>query len=134
MKRWIVWSLLVLVVVSLVACGQQEGSNAQKTTESSNVDAIGTEYVDVWKASVKTSLVDDTAQYETYVIELSSDGTGSYRDKKGTWEYIEDESKIVLTLTQEKVGIVIEISETNGMTTLKYYQDIYYRESNFVSP
>lgn len=52
---------------------------------------------------------------------LNEDGTGSYKDKQGTWEY--KDSTIVLTLTNGSIGLVFEIGEEEGKTVLKYYQD-----------
>ena len=84
-----------------------------------------------WKANKVVSKTADSVQIETYVIMLNEDGTGSYQDKRGTWEYNKDNNQIVLTLTAESTGMVLEIGQEEGKTTLSFFEDTYYRASDF---
>lgn len=89
------------------------------------------EFVGEWKANQVSSVMDGETTYKTIVVLLNADGTGSYKDKQGTWE-VKDNTTIVLTLTNENIGMVFEIDDEEGKTVLKYYQDVFYRASEFV--
>lgn len=91
---------------------------------------VNNDYVGEWKANQVSSVMDGETTYKTVVVLLNEDGTGSYKDKQGTWEH--KENTIVLTLTDESVGLVFDIAEEGGKTVLKYYQDVFYRASEFV--
>ena len=84
-----------------------------------------------WKANKVVSKTADSVEVETYVIKLNEDGTGSYQDKQGTWEYNKESNQIVLTLTAESTGMVLEIGQENGKSTLSFFEDVYYRASDF---
>ncbi len=92
----------------------------------------GSAYVGEWKANQIASVMDGVTEYKTSVILLNADGTGSYKEKSGTWVYEETLNRIVLTLTAESVGVILEIGEEDGKTILKYYQDVYYKAEDFV--
>lgn len=92
----------------------------------------GSAYVGEWKANQIASVMDGATEYKTSVILLNEDGTGSYKEKNGTWVYEETQNRIVLTLTAESVGVILEIGEEEGKTILKYYQDVYYKSDDFV--
>lgn len=119
-KRFFTILLSILVVcLTLVGCG----SNPDDTK-------VNSEYVGEWKANQISSVMDGETTYKTVSILLNADGTGSYKDKQGTWEHKDD--AIVLTLTNENIGMVLEIKEEDGKTVLKYYQDVFYKASEFV--
>ncbi len=92
----------------------------------------GSAYVGEWKANQIASVMDGVTEYSTSIILLNADGTGSYKDISGTWIYEETQNRIVLTLTAESVGVILEIGEEDGKTILKYYQDVYYKAEDFV--
>jgi len=89
-------------------------------------------FAEEWNANKVVSKTADEVNIETYVIKLNEDGTGSYQDKQGTWEYDKDNNQIVLTLTAESTGMVLEIGQENGKTTLSFFEDVYYRASDFL--
>lgn len=122
MKKQFFTTIILLFMVCLLmsACSKNNGdSNANS------------EFVGEWKANQVSSLMDGETTYKTVSILLNEDGTGSYKDKQGTWE-VKDDSTIVLTLTNENIGMVLEIDEKEGKTVLEYYQDVFYRSSEFV--
>lgn len=84
-----------------------------------------------WKANKIVSKTAEAVKIETYVIKLNEDGTGSYQDKQGTWEYNKESNQIVLTLTAESTGMVLGIGQEDGKTTLSFFEDVYYRASDF---
>lgn len=92
----------------------------------------GADYVGEWKANQIASVMEGATEYKISVILLNEDGTGSYKEKNGTWIYEETQNRIVLTLTAESVGVILEIGEEDGKTILKYYQDVYYKSDDFV--
>lgn len=112
------------VIAKKIYTGNTSGS-ADKTE-----DAIT--YADEWKANKVVGNMGNVKSYETYIITLNSDGTGSYQEKVGTWEHDQENNQIILTLTDESVGMVLEINEEDGNTVLTYYEDTYYRASEFV--
>ena len=122
MKKQIFTALIFVFVVCLFM------SACSKNNEDSNYDS---EYVGEWKANQISSVMDGETTYKTAIVLLNGDGTGSYKDKQGTWE-VKDDTTIVLTLTNENVGMVFEIAEEEGKTVLKYYQDVFYKASEFV--
>ena len=89
-------------------------------------------WVGEWKANKVVGKMANLDTYETYVIKLNEDGTGSYQDKQGTWEYNKENNQIVLTLTQESTGMVLDIGEDEGKTTLSFFEDTYYRAGEFL--
>lgn len=97
-----------------------------KSTDSGSI------YVGEWKANQIASVMDGVTKYSTSIILLNADGTGSYNKKSGIWVYEEPQNRIVLTLTAESVGVILEIGEEDGKTILKYYQDVYYKAEDFV--
>ena len=117
---------IALVVIAFVVClimGACSKNNGDSNTNS--------EFVGEWKANQVSSVMDGETAYKTVVVQLNKDGTGSYKDKQGTWE-VKDNTTIVLTLTNENIGMVFEIDDEEGKTVLKYYQDVFYRASEFV--
>ena len=122
MKKQFFTALIFVFVVCLFM------SACSKNNEDSNYDS---EYVGEWKANQISSVMDGETTYKTAIVLLNGDGTGSYKDKQGTWE-VKDDTTIVLTLTNENVGMVFEIAEEEGKTVLKYYQDVFYKASEFV--
>ena len=122
MKKQIFTALIFVFVVCLFM------SACSKNNEDSNYDS---EYVGEWKANQISSVMDGETTYKTAIVLLNGDGTGSYKDKQGTWE-VKDDTTIVLTLTNENIGMVFEIAEEEGKTVLKYYQDVFYKASEFV--
>ena len=116
MKRLLALALAMLLCFGMCACTQKQN---EKLTGR---DA----YVGEWKANVKVSSEGD---YEVYVIKLNADETGSYKNKTGVWVYSEENKEIILTVTGGTLHL--QIAEENGKTVLKYYQDTYYRASEF---
>ncbi len=122
MKKLTALLLAAVMCLSLAACGSGTKGN---DTAGSN----GNDYVGEWKANVLVSATAEQKIYEVYVITLNADGTGTYRDKAGTWVYSESENQIVLTLTGATA--LLEIAKDGEKTVLKFYQDTYYRASEF---
>lgn len=102
------------------------------TNSSADKTEDATTYADEWKANKVVGNMGNVKSYETYIIKLNSDGTGSYQEKAGTWEHDQENNQIVLTLTDESIGMVLKINEEEGNTVLTYYEDTYYRASEFV--
>lgn len=121
MKRNIALVVIAIVMCLIIsACGKNNGD--------SNTNS---EFVGEWKANQVSSVMDGETTYKTVVVLLNEDGTGSYKDKQGTWK-VNDNTTIVLTLTNENIGMVFEVDDEEGKTVLKYYQDVFYRASEFV--
>lgn len=132
MRKAIGWVLAFAIMLCFVGCASDnEGVSSSDDSSINGVSVAGKEYVGEWKANVATFLVDGVKTYSVYVIKLNEDGTGAYRDKDGKWEYNDTEKTIVLTLTDEKIGIVLKIEKDGEKPILKYYQDTYYRASDF---
>ena len=121
MKKQFFTILILVFVVCLFM------SACSKNNEDSNNNS---EYVGEWKANQISSVMDGETTYKTAIVLLNGDGTGSYKDKQGTWE-VKDDTTIVLTLTNENIGMVFEVAEEEGKTVLKYYQDVFYKASEF---
>lgn len=121
-------SILLVLLFALTACGStKDNKSADDNTQA------GAEYIGEWKANTVVSVMGDTKTYEVSVIELCNDNSGTYKDKKGTWEYSEESNSIILTLSETKQGLQLEISEIDGFCVLKFYDDIYYRSEDFVA-
>ena len=130
MKKNLLLLLALVLCFSLFACKNNETSpdtqGSTGTTESGPAANTAEYYVGEWKANVKVSSEGD---YEIYTIKLNEDGTGSYRDHAGTWEYYEAGNMIVLTTSS---GIAaLEIGEKGGKTVLNFYDAVYYRANEF---
>lgn len=122
MKKQFFTILTCIFVVCLIMSG----------CSSSDSDTnVNSEYVGEWKANQISSVMDGKTTYKTISVLLNEDGTGSYKDKQGTWE-VKDGTTVVLTLTNENIGMVFEIAEEEGKTVLKYYQDVFYKVSEFI--
>jgi len=122
MKKQFFTTLILVFVVCLMmsACGT--GNENYKIDQG---------YVGEWKADQISSVMDGETTYKTVTVLLNEDGTGSYKDKQGTWEV--KDSTVVLTLTNENIGMVFEIGEEDGKKVLKYYEDVFYKASEFVA-
>jgi len=103
-------------------------------TADANVIArkVYSSFAGEWNANKIVSKTAEAVKIETYVIKLNEDGTGSYQDKQGTWEYNQASNQIVFTLTAESTGIVLDIGQEDGKTTLSFFEDVYYRASDFL--
>ncbi len=80
-----------------------------------------------------SGVIDGKQNYEISIIELNADGSGTYKGKELVWEYSEDQQTIKVTLTKENTNTAFEIQEENGKTVLKFFQDTYYRSTDFVA-
>ena len=116
MKRLLALALAMLLCFGMCACAENEES---KPTGSAA-------YVGEWKANVQVS---SEGEYKVYTIQLNADETGSYQGKKGVWTYSKETDQIILSVTSGT--LYLTIAEENGKTVLKYYQDTYYRASEF---
>lgn len=127
MKKILAIIFGIVLVFGLTACRSESAANDTQTKRSVG---RGSEYAGVWMANVKASVTAEEVEYETYVIKLNADGTGSYRDKPGIWACDDDGSSVVLTLKNEGIGIVLEVGEVDGLVVLKYFRNVYYREED----
>lgn len=126
MKKIIALTLALVLCFGLVACGNSDVAPNGSTNKQ---DDVAQEYVGEWKANVLKSSMGDVKTYEVAVIMLNTDGTATYKGKAATWEY--KENTIQLAVTGAGVA-VFEIAEDGGKTVLKFYEDTYYRASEFV--
>ncbi len=88
--------------------------------------------IDLWKTSKVTSNFEGIKQYGTFEIELCEDGSCRYNDMPGTWEYLTDTNQVVITLQGSEEKLALDCTETDGKATLTFFEDVYYRESEFV--
>ncbi len=122
MKKFCILIVAVVLLLTLAAC-----NNANNNTKN------GTDFVGEWKANTLSGIVDGKQNYEISIIELNADGSGTYKGKELVWEYSEDQQTIKVTLTKENTNTAFEIQEENGKTVLKFFQDTYYRSTDFVA-
>lgn len=118
MKRMLIAMLAVILLLS--ACGNQDNGNAA-------------EYTGQWKANTISGLIDGEKLYTVSVIELQEDGTGTYKGRALSWSYSEEQNTIQVTLLNENQTAAFQIQTVDGITVLKFYDDIYYRAEDFVS-
>lgn len=117
MKRILIAMLAVILLFS--ACGNQNNGNAA-------------EYAGQWKANTISGLIDGEKLYTVSVIELHEDGTGTYKGRALSWSYSEEQNTIQVTLLKENQTTAFEILTVDGVTVLKFFDDIYYRSEDFV--
>lgn len=132
MKKIISLLLILVMCLGLCACGSsivESDGATNKQDDTATTDTVAQEYVGEWKASVLKSHMGDVKTYEVAVIMLNTDGTATYKGKAATWEY--KKNTIQLAVTGAGVA-VFEIAEDGGKAVLKYYEDTYYRASEFV--
>lgn len=132
MKKIISLILALILCLGLCACGSsnvESDGATNKQDDTATTDTVAQEYVGEWKANVLKSHMGDVKTYGVAVIMLNTDGTATYKGKAATWEY--KENTIQLAVTGAGVG-VFEIAEDGGKTVLKFYEDTYYRASEFV--
>jgi uncharacterized lipoprotein YehR (DUF1307 family) len=132
MKKIIALVLALILCLGLCACGSsnvESDGATNKQYDTATTDTVAQEYVGEWKANVLKSHMGDVKTYEVAVIMLNTDGTATYKGKAATWEY--KENTIQLAVTGAGVA-VFEIAEDGGKTVLKFYEDTYYRASEFV--
>lgn len=132
MKKILALILALVLCLGLCACGSsnvESDGATNKQDDTATTDTVAQEYVGEWKANVLKSNMGDVKTYEVAVIMLNTDGTATYKGKAATWEYKENTIQLVVA----GAGVaVFEIAEDGGKTILKYYQDNYYRTSEFV--
>ncbi len=124
--------LALILCFGLCACGNsnvESDGTTNKQDDTATTDTVAQEYVGEWKANVLKSNMGDVKTYEVAVIMLNTDGTATYKGKAATWEY--KENTIQLAVTGAGIA-VFEIAEDGGKTVLKFYEDTYYRASEFV--
>ena len=132
MKKIIALVLALILCLGLCACGSsnvESDGATNKQDDTATTDTVAQEYVGEWKANVLKSNMGDVKTYEVAVIMLNTDGTATYKGKAVTWEY--KDNTIHLAVAGAGVA-VFEIAEDGGKTVLKYYEDTYYRASEFV--
>lgn len=100
-------------------------------------DNVNTDYVGEWKARVQ----DGPYTYQNNAIILNTDSSASYiddvdgegdspKEETGTWEYVAEKNRIIVTL--DFGNLVLDIKEKDGKTVLAYFGDAYYRAEEFV--
>ena len=131
MKKRLPLVIFVVCIFLLCACNGNHTNNAHQSSNESTIETVSKfPFTGEWKAKVLISNLGSVEKYSISVITLNADGTGTYKDKNGTWVYHEDEKKISLTLAEGIGGLTI--GEENGKTILKFFQDTYYRAEEFV--
>lgn len=132
MKKIISLILALILCLGLCACGSsnvESDGTTNKQDDTTTADTVAQEYVGEWKANVVSSFMNGQYTYKVAVITLNADGTATYKSKNATWEYKDN----TIHLAVAGAGIaVFEIAEDGGKTVLKYYEDTYYRASEFV--
>ncbi len=129
MRKILYFVLSVMCIFLLCACNNNTESMPQ-ANETTSSTIIVSPFIGEWNANVVVGNSDAGKEYAIYTITLNSDGKATYRDKVGTWAYYEEQQKISLTFPEGIVGLTV--SEENGKTILKYFQDTYYRAEEFV--
>ena len=130
--------LAVVLCISLCACGNNDENKATETEDNgknssvqSESNSIKSEIAGEWKANVLVGNSGDGREYAAAVIRLNEDGTGTYKDKAITWELSSDGNAVNFYLITDNVTGNFKIQTTDGKTTLNFYQDVYYRASEF---
>lgn len=129
MKRMMIALLAVVMLLSITACSDNKSNNGSTTDGTT---ASTSEYVGEWKANTLSGLIDGEKIYTVSVIELKEDGTGTYKGRELSWTYSEDQNTIKVTLLKENQTTAFEIQEVDGVTVLKFFDDVYYRAEEFV--
>lgn len=129
MKRMMIALLAVVMLLSITACSDNNSNNGS-TTDGTTVST--SEYVGEWKANTVSGLIDGEKTYTVSVIELKEDGTGTYKGRELSWAYSEEQNTINVTLLKENQTTAFEIQEVDGVTILRFFDDIYYRAEDFV--
>lgn len=130
MKRMMFALLAVIMLLSFTACSDNNNNNGSTTDGSTVASSM---YVGEWKANTLSGLIDGEKNYTVAVIELNEDGTGTYKGRELTWSYSEELSTIKFTILKENQSAAFEITEVDGKTVLKFFDDIYYRADDFVA-
>lgn len=129
MKRMMIALLAVVMLLSITACSDNNSNNGS-TTDGTTIST--SEYVGEWKANTVSGLIDGEKTYTVSVIELKKDGTGTYKGRELSWAYSEEQNTINVTLLKENQTTAFEIQEVDGVTILRFFDDIYYRAEDFV--
>ena len=129
MKRMMIALLAVVMLLSITACSDNNSNNGS-TTDGTTVST--SEYIGEWKANTVSGLIDGEKNYTVSVIELKEDGTGTYKGRELSWAYSEEQNTINVTLLKENQTTAFEIQEVDGVTILRFFDDIYYRAEEFV--
>lgn len=132
MNKIISLILALILCLGLCACDSsnvESDGTTNKQDDTATTDTVAQEYVGEWRANVLDSFMDGVKTYKVAVVTLNADGTATYKGKAATWEY--KENTIRLAVTGAGVA-VFEIVEDGGKTILQYYEDTYYRASEFV--
>ena len=121
MKKAISMLLVLMLCLSMCACAPASEGN---TTDPKMA------YVGEWKANVLAGNSGDGREYEVAVIQLNEDGTGTYKGQELTWELSADGTTVKATTNHITVNFEIDVKD--GKTTLNFFDDTYYRASEFV--
>lgn len=133
MKKLLLLLLALTLCLSFLACGEKndDKTTPSKPAETKEDSKHPSEYVDEWKCNMK---INSDGDYGTYRVVFNQDGTGSYfnssdKETTGTWYYDADNHCVVLQLPVGNAAFYVK--EENGKTVLDYFNDIYYRASDF---
>ncbi len=101
-------------------------------TAHRGVSGIPNEYIGIWKANVVKFVGDGVKTYETKEVAINEDGTGYYGGHVGAWSYSEGTEQLILTIETTGNGAAFDIDTEDGKTVLRFFQDTYYYETDFV--
>lgn len=104
-------------------------------------DNVNTDYVGEWKARIEHANFGEPV-YRNDAIILNADASASFikdvdslvydspKEETGTWEYVAEKNRIIVTL--DFGNMVLDIKEKDSKTVLAYFSDGYYRAEEFV--
>ncbi len=121
MKKIITFVLAAVMLFTFAAC-----SSTQK-------NELPQEYIGKWQANIISSLMDGVKTYETSTLELNKDGSATYQGKAFTWKYLEETQQIIITSKDTNLSASFEIDVVDGKQVLKFYEDVYYSEQDFIA-
>lgn len=111
MKKIISMVLILVMSLGLVACSES-GSDKPK-------GIVASEYVGEWIImGGKYDAAGRTIGAFPVCLALADDGTATYQDATGTWEYVESENLIYVNGTE--IGLPLKPVEVDGYVGLEY--------------
>lgn len=129
---------VISVILALTLCLGLCACYSTKPLEGSSITAAPNDqntpqsaFVGEWKANVLVGNSGNVREYAVAVIALHEDGTGTYQGRALSWELSADNAAIHFTLTADNISGSFKIQTVDGKTTLNYFQDTYYRASEF---
>jgi hypothetical protein len=143
MKKLIALLLIVIMCLSLVACGNNAEKDSVSNKESvSSSDETGNTQADNQKAEAEQAIIgtwkrEDSSQYRRHILTFNEDNTGTFYnaslEKEGqiTWKYDAELSCYIIASPSDVVGVGALFLKNDGQTSyLEMTNEKYYRQNN----